>query len=302
MKQSKGWLGIVLILLSGIIWGFISLPVDYIKSQGLKDMEVVFLRSGSTALVLGLFCLFSSRSTFRIKLKDIWCFFGTGIGSIMFFNFCYFKSIDMMGAPIACVLMYTAPFFVVALAAICFKERITVQKAVACMVAFAGCALVSGLFGGNGSVTAEGLVWGLMTGFGYGLYTIFGRYALDRGYSSLTITLYTFMIAALGSACFINPLKVVGVAVSGIGPLAMTLEIAAVSTLLPYTLYAAGMRFTDAGNAPIISSVEIVVATIMGVVVRKDTLDIYAGIGILLILAAVVLLNLNLKKKNQTTL
>ncbi len=39
---------------------------------------------------------------------------------------------------------------------------------------------------------------GLGVGLGYALYSIFSRYAIDRCYHSLTITCYTFVIAAIG--------------------------------------------------------------------------------------------------------
>ena len=57
------------------------------------------------------------------------------------------------------------------LAIIFLKEKFTIQKLIALILAFAGCILVSG-FGGK--VTVMGILVGLGSGLGYGLYSIFG--------------------------------------------------------------------------------------------------------------------------------
>lgn len=48
-------------------------------------------------------------------------------------------------------------------------------------MAVAGCALVSGITNGVGTVSVEGMLLGLGSGIGYGLYSVFGRMALERG-------------------------------------------------------------------------------------------------------------------------
>ena len=67
----------------------------------------------------------------KIKLKDIPLFCGTGICSIVFFNFCYFQSIEIIGgAAIPALLLYTAPIFVMFMSLFLFKENITVKKVI----------------------------------------------------------------------------------------------------------------------------------------------------------------------------
>ena len=80
---------------------------------------------------------------FRIRLRDFWCFFGTGICSLLFFTYCYFQAITIMDLSTAAVLLYTAPSIVMVLSLLLFHERITAQKLVALVLAFAGWCLVS---------------------------------------------------------------------------------------------------------------------------------------------------------------
>ena len=49
------------------------------------------------------------KNLFKIKLRDLWCFAGTGLLSIVFFNLCYFKEITITSLSVAAILLYTAP-------------------------------------------------------------------------------------------------------------------------------------------------------------------------------------------------
>lgn len=47
----------------------------------------------------------------KIRWRDSWLFIGTGIFSLVFFNYCYFRSIESSSISIAVLLLYTAPGF-----------------------------------------------------------------------------------------------------------------------------------------------------------------------------------------------
>ena len=79
-----------MIVSAGILWGSMGLFVRRLNGLGLASMEIVALRSVVTAVLMLLFLLCFDRRLLQIKWKDIWCFFGTGVCSILFFNFCCF--------------------------------------------------------------------------------------------------------------------------------------------------------------------------------------------------------------------
>ena len=144
--------------------------------------------------------IITNRAAFRVKPKDFWCFFGSGVCALLFFTWCYFHAINLMSLSAAAILLYTAPTIVMLLSAVFFKERITPLKLAALVLAFLGCVLVSGVGGAGARLTAQGVLFGLGSGIGYALYSIFARFALDRGYSSSTINFYSCLLAALGAA------------------------------------------------------------------------------------------------------
>ena len=172
--------GLLLVCSGATIWGFAGVFVRALNSFGITSMNIVFGRAMITVVFLALLMLIIDRDAFKISLRHLWLFAANGILSIAMFNYCYYQTMKYTSLSVAAVLMYTAPFFVVVISAIFFKERLTVKKGGACIVAFIGCGMVSGLVGSDHSISGKGLAFGLMTGFGYALYTVFGNMLLKR--------------------------------------------------------------------------------------------------------------------------
>ncbi|MBQ0083505.1 MAG: EamA family transporter [Clostridiales bacterium] len=289
--------GLLFTFLAGVLWGTISISVRGLNSAGISSMQIVFIRGFLTVVLLGAYMLIFNRKLFKIKLKDIWCFFGTGIVSVLVFTFFHFYTMTIASISFETVMMYTAPFFVIFFSAILFGEKITVKKLIASIIAFSGCALVSGLVTGNDEIPFVAVLTGLGAGFFYALYTIFGRYAVDRNYDTLTITFYTFVFSAVGSAFFAKPWEIAEIAKQDKSVMIYAVVIAVLNTILPYLLYNIGLKNAENGPAIIASSIEPVVATVVGIIVYDEIPDIFSAIGIIMVLFAVVLLNLNKKKQ-----
>ncbi|MFR5420536.1 MAG: DMT family transporter [Oscillospiraceae bacterium] len=233
---------------------------------------------------------------FRIRLKDIWCFSGTGICSLLFFTYCYFQAITLMDLSTAAVLLYTAPSIVMILSLVLFHERITVQKLIALVLAFAGCCLVS-LVGGEHKLSTIGILYGLGAGFGYALYSIFARYALDRGYSSNTINFYSCLLTTIGAVIIWGAAQPLGVMFGSWKGFGLCTALGIVTCYLPYLLYTFGLTGLETGKASILASFEPVVATLVGIFVFHEKLTPLSALGCVCVLSAVVLLNLKRRQK-----
>ena len=186
MQQKKSYL---MVIIGSSLWGGIGVFKNILGDVGFSPMEVVAIRVTTAAVALGLYMLIKDRSLFRVKPRDCWCFVGTGIISLVFFNWCYFTAIEMTSLAVAVILMYTSPIFVMLFSAILFKEKITPRKVVALIIVFVGCLFVAGVFSsGDYKISFLGFIVGIGAGVGYALYSIFGRYALEKGYQSITIS------------------------------------------------------------------------------------------------------------------
>lgn len=276
------------IILAGVLWGSMGLFVRTLNARGLESMDIVALRAIVTAVALFLFLLFYDRKLLKIKLRDIWCFLGTGICSIIFFNYCYFKAIMMTSLSVAAVLLYTAPAIVMVLSFFLFGEKFTKRKLAALIMTFVGCVLVTGVIGDSVQLSAGGILAGLGAGFGYALYSIFGRYALERGYHSLTITFYTFLVAALGTLVLSDIRTVAETVTAGAPMFLFAVAFGVLCTVIPYLTYTIGLKYVENSKASIIASVEPVTATLLGVVLFGEALTVEGVVGTLLVLGALV--------------
>ena len=279
------------ILTAGTLWGSMGLFVRNFADAGCSSAEIVQLRCMTTAAMLFLYLLVHDRSLLKIRLRDLWCFLGTGVLSIVFFNLCYFSTIELTSLSVAAVLLYTAPAIVIVLSAVLFREQITGRKIAALALTFAGCICVSGLLRGGASLTPKSFFIGLGAGLGYALYSIFSRFALERGYQSLTISFYTFLCASIGLVPFVS-MRRIGQTITSSLPMAVFIAVFGfVSTVLPYILYTRGLQGVENGRASILASVEPVVATLLGIAVFHEILHLDEAAGILLILGAIVISN-----------
>ena len=161
------------------LWGCIGLFLKLLTAAGLTSMQGVAMRSLVGAVFYGLFLFFSNREALRVDPKDCGWFLGTGVCSLLFFNWCYFNAITLSSMSVAAVLLYTSPVFVTLMSALFFREAVTPVKLIALIVTFSGCVLVTGLFPlGQTPISAKTILFGLGSGFGYALYSIFGKFVL----------------------------------------------------------------------------------------------------------------------------
>lgn len=293
--EKKGYLGDILIIIAGLFWGSMGIFVRHLNDLGFSSIQVACLRLTTAGILFALILLIKDRKGFKIALRDIPLFLALGLVSILFFTCCYFTAIRLMTMSTAAILLYTSPIWVMVLAIIFLKEKFTIQKLIALILAFAGCVLVSG-FGGK--VTVVGILVGLGSGLGYGLYSIFGTFALKK-YSPYTVTCYTFLIAGLGSIFVANPVDLVS-KISAIENkpvlFGFVLLTAVVTAVIPFLLYTLGLNMTTAGKAAVLATVEPAAATLFGFFVMKETVGPIAIAGILLVFAAIIVLSLRKKE------
>lgn len=272
------------------LWGCIGLFLKLLTAAGLTAMQGVALRSAVGAIFYGLFLFFTNRKALFIVPKDWYYFFGTGVCSLLFFNWCYFNAITRSSMSVAAVLLYTSPVFVTLMSALFFREAVTPVKVIALAVTFAGCVLVTGLFPlGQETVSLPVLLFGLGSGFGYALYSIFGKFVLNK-YSPATVTYYTILFCAL----FSLPVSGLHANLSVLADWrawAGALGVGVLCCVLPYHLYTTGLKEAEPGRAAILATIEPFVAAGLGILLFQEAVTPWKLLGMTAILGAVLLLN-----------
>jgi DME family drug/metabolite transporter len=127
---------ILSILTAGCLWGLMGLFTRNMASLGFSSPGTLIIRCGIACISFGIMMLVCNPKLFRIKFKDIWCFLGAGLCSLLFFTYCYFQAISLMSLSAAAILLYTAPSIVMVMSLFIFKEKLTRVKIVALLLAF----------------------------------------------------------------------------------------------------------------------------------------------------------------------
>lgn len=284
------------ILLAGCLWGMMGIFVRKLSGYGLDSMNIVASRCFLTCIMMGSFLLIYNRKLFRIKLKDLWCFAGTGLCSIVFFNYCYFRTITMTSLSVAAILLYTAPVLVMVMSLFLFREKLSLQKLLALILVFSGCVCVSGITQGKEGIEIRAVLIGLGAGLGYALYSIFGRYAVNRGYHPMTITFYTFLAAAVGIAPLASYPAIWKIYLEEPAAFLWALGHGFFITVLPYLLYTFGLVCMESSKAAVMASVEPVAATAAGILLFHEKLTLKGAAGIALVILGILVLNAKNRK------
>ena len=295
--SSKSFFAIFCVLFAATLWGSMGVFVRYLNEAGLSALEVTQVRITVGFIAIAAYLGIFRRDLLKIKLRDLWCFLGTGIVSLLLFSTCYFKSIECgTSLSVAAILLYTAPIFVMLMSLVLFKEKMTLTKLLALVLAFGGCILVSGVGGDMGNLT--GIILAIASGFFYALYSIFSRYAINRGYGSLTIVFYTFLFCVIGCSCLAEWPTITSVVFTPDPKIILLcIGLGIITGFLPYVFYSRALEMMESSKASILASVEPVVGTLFGVFLFHEPLSILGGVGIVLVLGAVVLLSVKKKAK-----
>lgn len=285
----KKWSSI-LIILAGVIWGTMGIFVTEMEKIGFTSLQISSVRVTGAALFFIFTVLIADKSKFKVNIKDLWIFFVMGFVCVLGMSMLYFYTMVNTSLSTAAILLYTSPIWVIIISAMVFKEKITWQKLVALVCAFTGCVLVSYTGGESGSIGMWFFITGLGSGIAYGLYSIFGTVALKK-YHPYTVTMYSFIFAAISSWFMVKPWDIVTVVKIYPNKPYIILWMVTVGLVTAYTtfmLYTLGLKHTAPGKAAIMACTEPLTATLIGVFVYCQSASV---LGILLIFFAIMLVN-----------
>lgn len=286
---------VVCITSAGILWGIIAIFISLLKDLGFNSLQCVAIRVFFSALCLVIYLSIFNRSKLKIEFRDIIYFLGTGIFSIIFFNYCYFEAIEVIGGvAIPALLLYMAPIFVMIMSFFFFHEKLNKRKVLALFITIIGLCFITGAFSQEVTLSGKAILLGLGAGFGYALYSIFSKMIIDK-YEAVTIITYTFVVAAIGSIPLSGIIYHVNELLN-LQAIIATIGLAIFCTVMPFLLYTTGLKKLEAGKASILATIEPIVSAIVGLIFFQEVFDLTKILGMICIISAILILNLNLVK------
>src|SRR5699024_6709054 len=240
-------------------------------------MEVVTLRVSSSSILLLVYMLITSPKQLRLQsLSDIKYFLGTGILSIVFFNFCMFTTIELSTIRVATALLYTGPAFVTTFSFFLFKEPFSKAQVIALLITLIGTSLIVGLLPINLAAPEwHSHLIGLGSGIDSAIYSMICNFALAA------FALVPFFPFRRKGHFLLDP-----------GVLFFAVGLGFLPTAIAYIIYTYGLNLTEASNASILTTVEPVVATLIGIFVFSEAFSKVQMLGMACIIGGVILIQL----------
>ncbi len=272
------------------MWGTIGLFVHKLGKYGIASRELTECRLLIATLILGIVLSVKNRSMLKIQRKDLPFFVAAGLVCLLLFNMSYGIAIEHSSMSFAAVLLYTAPAFVTLFSVVLFHEKLTGRKCVAVLLAVIGCAFVSGIMNGGLKFSAAAYLWGICAAISYASYSIVAGQLLKK-YHPATVLFYAFLFAATGGMLFAD-LKGTAERVSEKPVLIFWLIAAAlICNLLSYLCYNMALKRAKPSTVSVAASVEPAAASLFGVFLLGEQLNLFQIVGIASILGAIVIQN-----------
>lgn len=297
-KRIKGiW---ILPLISGFCWGGAGIFVRTLLGAGLENYTTVCLRMLTAALVLAAMILWKDKRLFLVKKKDLWLFFVSGFLGLSMLNVFYNLSVMEGSLALAGVLLASAPIFVLIMGSLFLREGLTKRKVLCVALAVTGCIFISGVLEeGTTNFSVKAVVFGLISAMFYAAYGVVNKKVAQKNYHYLVITFYASLFAGITMLPLADFGNAAQVLLANQGKMLFVLIAhALLSSVLPYTLFSMAMSYMEAGKASILASVEPASAMLIGIVAYKEIPTPLAVVGLLLTIAAVMLLNVSDKGKD----
>lgn len=299
MERREALRGMCIALIGGIFWGLAGVFGQYLfEFKGTNARWLVSVR----LLLAGLLLL----STVLAKQKkDMWRIWKNkkDVGVLILFaifgmagcQLTYYTAVELSNAGTATVLQYTAPVIIMVCLAVWNRRVPRLLEILALACALFGTFMLA--THGNVhslAISREALFWGLGSAVMMAAYNLIpGR--LMKEYGTFCVIGWGMLLGGIFLSAFTKPWHVVGTwDGQAIGAMAV---VVVVGTVLSFSFYMEGVRIIGAAKASLFASVEPVTATIATVLMMHAAFTAIDFIGFVFILAAVLMLSVEPRKK-----
>lgn len=292
--RNRKFIGTLAGIAAAICYGTNPLGALKLYDAGMQTNSVLFYRFGLAWTIIAVVMLFRKE-----KLKVTWPEFRvlTGLGLLFIVSsLTLYLSFHYMAAGVASTILFTYPVMTALIMTIFFHERVTFATLLSLLLSCAGVVLLYWSDNGD-TLSMVGVLLVLASALSYALYIIL----MNRGnlqMSPIKINFYVLLYCALGMLAYSLiaglPLTLPHGTVSWfyVGWLALVPGIFA----LVLMVYAA--KYVGSTATAILGALEPLTAVLIGLFVFGEPFTVYLAIGIVLILAAVVIIAMAQQKKH----
>lgn len=298
MKSNKVK-GSIFIFLGASCYGMLGIYVKMAYHSGYTTGEVTlaqFLLGFATLLVLNLFRNKQKGKTdikIPLKSKLHLTIAGTSLGLTSIF---YYLAVSYIPVSVCIVLLMQMVWMGVLLEMVISRKLPERRKAFAALIVIIGSIFATKLFQQSISLNWKGIIMGIMAAICY-TATMYSTKNIKSEYSPYQRSLYMI----LGGLIIILLIFHSSITLNFNYRIFITwgIVVSLFGTILPPLLFTAGMPLTGIGLGGILASVEIPVAVLASALILNEDVILSQWLGVILILFAVGLMNLQTKRRNK---
>lgn len=275
-------------LISSATFGLIPLLSIPVLSQGVPVSSVLMYRFLFATLLVGGITLIR-RESLRISVRSLLILLALSV--LYFFSaLLLLEGYHYMPSGVATVLHFSYPTFVVLLMFLIFRQRIQILQSLAVLLALGGVSLISGAFETEvPSIPLGALLTVLLSGFCYATYIVVLNNAKLEPMSSFKLTSYVMgfstILFAIYSTATDAPLVLESAEQWGYVFLLALIPTVCANVTLVWAVQRIGSTPTA-----IMGALEPLTAVIVGALALDEELSLGQGVGIGVVLLAVLLL------------
>lgn len=290
-RKSSSAKGYLCVVTAALMWASSGTAGKALFDAGMSPFDLAQIRVALASAIIFLVFLLFSRDLLRIRPKDILFFLLLGSGVMAVVTGSYLYTISKIQVAAAILIQYLAPIFVAIYSMLFWKERPTVAKITALILAFGGCFLVVGGYNLKLlQMNLLGILGGLTSAITFAGYSLLGERAMHR-YRPWTVLFYALAFAALTWHVVYSPFAYLRAGYS-LAQWGWIFYIAVVGTILPFGLFFAGINHIRSTRASITATLEPIFAGFLAFMLLGETLLVLQIIGGAMVILAIVLLQL----------
>ena len=287
--MDKRILAILILTAAMVLSGSMAIFTRGLNSAGFNALDVAFIRLFVAVVILAVIILVKFRECLKVDKRDLLYLIMFGVFKFLM-DYTFNQSLEDITVGLATVLQNTAPYFVVVLSYILFRERTSKLVLISIILGTFGCVLMAGSALYKTDLDPMGIVFALCSAFCMGMYFIGSDMNERKGYSPVTFLFYVLLIAMIVSIPFADIGAIASKALE-IDVIMNSLVLGVMITLIPFYIMTWSMKYLDAPTVSMISVLEVVFASFVGAFYFGEILDIQDAIGVALMVISVYIIS-----------
>lgn len=296
MKQASVLKGVFLVAIGATSYGMLATFVKMAYDEGYSTAEVTssqFIYGLIGLLLINLFQKIKHKNTgLKASSKNIFHLMlaGTSMGMTSLF---YYLAVRYIPVSIGIVMLMQTVWMGVLLEYLLDKKRPSNQKIMAVLVVLLGTAFATNIFKTDLQLDWRGMVWGILAAASF-TTTMFTANRVATEISSAQRSLFMLLGGALIVFSFALVTQTTSFNIEIFTKWGIILAL--FGTIIPPLLMNLGFPLTGIGLGSIVSAIELPVSVVMAYVLLHEEVLLIQWIGIVLIVLAIILMNLNFSK------